>query len=519
MKIVSGADMAKMDRWAIEERRIPELLLMENAGRAVAAAAWKYLSKENNQAVVVAGKGNNGGDGLVAARHLRQWGADVRLFLLCSPEEYQGTARENWGFIESTDIRWYVLHDKNSYYPLKLCLETAAVAVDAILGSGFRGGLENNYMLAAEALNKGKAAILAVDIPSGVDAGAGQAAEGAVAACETVTFAYGKQGLYMYPGRLHAGRVTVADISVPPEALGILEKATEWVDGAYARSLLPEVPADSHKGTFGHVLAVAGTRGMTGAALLAARSALRGGAGMVTTALPDSLADGFDLAFAEGMTAALPEGAPGYLSADAGRKILELGKDKSVLLFGPGLARDEALVRVLEEVLSSWDKPAVLDAGALWALAQKKDIAISAAGPLVLTPHPGELALLLGSSAAEIQKDRCASAWEAAKEFGAVVVLKGASTLTADPSGMLFVNSTGNPILSTAGSGDVLAGALAAWIAQGLAPYGAAVLAAYLHGLAGDLLRDAKGARGGLAGEIAEYLPLARKELCAAGTT
>ena len=513
MKIVSGRDMAEMDRWAIEERRIPELLLMENAGRAVAAAAWKHLNREQNQVLIVAGKGNNGGDGLVAARHLHQWGADVRLFLLCNPDEYQATARENWSFVESTDIRWYVLTDKNSFYPLKLCLETAVVAIDAMLGSGFQGSLTDNYLLAAEAMNKGKAWVIAVDIPSGVDPGTGQAAEEAVHARETVTFAYGKRGLYMYPGRFHAGQVRVVDISIPKEALERLERATEWVDADFVLPLLQQIPPDSHKGSYGHVLTVAGSRGMTGAAMLASRAVLRSGAGLVTTAVPDSLADCIDLAFTEGMTLALPEEKAGFLSAEAGKEILEIGKDKDVLLIGPGLARTDETVLILEEVLSSWTKPAVVDAGGLWALAQNKDIAVAAAGLLVLTPHPGELARLLDTTAEEIQKDRCAAVCKAAEEFAAIVVLKGASTLIADPAGNLYINSTGGPALATAGSGDVLAGALAALIARGLPPCDAAVLAVYLHGRAGDLLKEDKGSRGGLAGEVAEYLPLAMKEL------
>jgi NAD(P)H-hydrate epimerase len=234
---------------------------------------------------------------------------------------------------------------------------------------------------------------------------------------------------------------------------------------------------------------------------------------MVTAAVPDSLADGFDLAFPEGMTAALPEDKPGFPSADASRKIIDLLQKKDALLFGPGIARDDAVPLMLEEVLSAWEKPTVLDAGGLWALAQNRDIAISAAGPMVLTPHPGELAMLLDTTADEIQKDRCAAARKAAKEYGAFVVLKGASTLIAEPSGRLYINSTGNPALATAGSGDVLAGALAAWIARGLSPCDAAVLAVYLHGRAGDLLKESKGIRGGLAGEIAECLPLALVEL------
>lgn len=509
MKIVSAKDMRALDQWAIGERHIPELILMENAGRAAAEHALAYLTPAKNQVVVIVGKGNNGGDGLVAARHLRQRGADVRLFLLHTPEEFSAGARANWAFIEATDLRWYVIKDKNSFYPLKLCLETAAVAIDAMLGSGARGPLEGNYLAAAGALNSGAAPVLAVDMPSGVDGDTGQAAPGAVKAAETVTFAYGKQGLYIYPGRELAGKVVVEDISLPIEGEELLGNPAIWVDAEHARSLLPEVKTDSFKGSFGHVLSVAGSRGMLGAALLAARAALRGGAGLVTTAVPDSLADGFDLAFAEGMTLALPEknGGPALAAAE---EILVAAEKKSVLLFGPGLARREELPALLRELLSAADKPMVVDAGGLWALAQDKGMTGAKAGTLVLTPHPGELALLLGTTAEEVQKDRVGAVRQAARNFDAIVILKGASSLVADAAGRLFINSTGSAALATAGSGDVLAGLVAALIAQELSPLDAAVLGVYLHGLAGELLAKRRGLRGGLAGEVAELLPEAR---------
>ncbi|MEA4891013.1 MAG: NAD(P)H-hydrate dehydratase [Peptococcaceae bacterium] len=512
MKIVSAKDIRMLDQWAVRQRHIPELILMENAGRAVAEHALAYLEPGKNQVVVVAGKGNNGGDGLVAARHLHQRGADVRLFLLHTPEDFSASAAENWAFIEATGLRWYVLKDKNSFYPLKLCLETAAVAVDAMLGSGAHGPLEGNYLAAAQSLNAGAAPILSVDMPTGVDGDTGQAAEGAIKARETVTFAYGKQGLFIYPGRELAGKVAVEDISLPVEGQELLENPTIWVDESYARGLLPEVKTDSFKGSFGHVLSVAGSRGMMGAAFLAARSALRSGAGLVTSAVPDSLADGFDLAFAEGMTLALPE-EEGTLAPSAAEELFLAAEKKSVILFGPGMPQKKGLTSLLRELLPAVKKPVVVDAGGLWALAQDKAMAGVKSGPLILTPHPGELALLLGSTAETVQKDRVNAVRKAARDFGAVVILKGASSLVADENGSLFINSTGSPALATAGSGDVLAGAVAAWIAQGLEPLEAAVLATYLHGLAGGLLREKMGLRGGLSGEVAELLPLALKEL------
>lgn len=513
MKIVSGADMRQMDRWAMEVRHIPELLLMENAGRAVASHAWQSLTRRRNQAVILAGKGNNGGDALAAARHLHQWGADVRLFLLNDPHEFSAAAKENWGFIEGAGIRWYVLRDSNSFYPLKLCLETAAIAIDGILGIGFKGQLAENYLQAVQTLNQGSAPVLSIDIPSGIDADTGQKANEAVRARKTVTLAYGKQGLYIYPGREHAGDVFVEDISLPLEAIELAENPAEWVDSAYAWSLLPKVPSDSHKGTFGHVLSVAGSRGMMGAALLAARSVMRGGAGLVTSGVPDQLADGFNLAFSEGLTIPLPSAQEEGLALPAAEVILSALDKKQALLIGPGLKQHENLPLIVEQVLSSTEVPAVLDAGALWALSQKPDMIRRAKGACILTPHPGELGGLLGITAAAVQKDRCGAVRQAAKAFNSIVILKGASSLVADPDGKLWINATGNTALATAGSGDVLAGAAAAWLAQGLDPISAAVLAVYLHGAAGDALHHRYGDRGGLSGETAELLPEARKKL------
>jgi len=513
MKIVSGTDMQKMERWAMEVRHIPELLLMENAGRAVASHAWQCLNPARNQVVILAGKGNNGGDALVAARHLHQWGADVRLFLLNDPHEFTNAAKENWGFIEAAGIRWYVLQDANSFYPLKLCLETAAVAVDGILGSGFKGALAGNYLQAVQTLNQGSASVVSIDLPSGIDANTGQKANEAVQAWKTVTMAYGKQGLYIYPGRSLAGQVVVEDISLPNESVELLESPTEWVDAALAYELLPKILSDSHKGVFGHVLSIAGSKGMMGAALLAALSILRSGGGLVTSGVPDKLADGFDLALAEGMTLVLPSAQEEGLALAAADTILAALDNKQALLLGPGLKRHENLPIILEQVLRQTEVPAVLDAGALWALQQNPAITQQAKGACILTPHPGELAGLLHTTVAAIQADRCAAARQAAKDYNSIVILKGASSLIVDPAGQLFINSTGSAALATAGSGDVLAGAVAAWLAQGLKPLAAALLATYLHGAAGDQLMKQYGERGGLSGEVAELLPAARKAL------
>jgi NAD(P)H-hydrate epimerase len=273
------------------------------------------------------------------------------------------------------------------------------------------------------------------------------------------------------------------------------------------------VSSGSHKGNFGHVLSLAGSRGMMGAALLSARAVLRSGGGLVTSAVPTTLADGFDLAFAEGMTLALEETTEGGLDLSVADQLTQVLADKAVFLAGPGLKQHENLPLILEQVISSIEIPAVLDAGALWAISQNDDIVKGAKGPLILTPHPGELAHLLGTTAELVQKDRCGAARSAAKEFNSIVILKGAGTIIADSQGSMFINASGNAALAIAGSGDVLAGAVAAWLAQGLQPLSAAILATYLHGAAGQRMSQELGLRGGLAGEVAELLPLLRQAL------
>lgn len=513
MKIVSAEDMRLMEQWAVQQRHLPELLLMENAGRAVAHHAWKKTSPDNRQVVVVAGLGNNGGDALAAARHLYQWGADVRLFLLGEAEALSESARQNWRFLEHGELRWYMLKDQNSFYPFKLCLETAAAAVDGVFGSGLNRPVEGVFLQVVQALNKGRAPVVAIDLPSGVDANTGHLQGEAVQASLTVALGYPKQGLFLFPGRQKAGEVVTADISLPKEAEKLLKQPAQWVNEAYACNLLPEVGLDQHKGSFGHVLAWAGSRGMMGAAWLSARGALRSGAGLVSVGVNEPLADAFNLALPEAMTVALPA-MEQRISLDAAEVLQEALKGKSVFLLGPGLERHEAVGLIMEQLLAHQDLPAVLDAGALWALAENPELAQAPGrGPWVLTPHPGELARLLGTTSATVQMDRPEAVRHAAKTFNSTVILKGAGTIVAQPDGSIWINGSGNVALAVAGSGDVLAGSVAAWIAQGLKPLEAALLGTYMHGAAGDLLLQEIGRRGVLAGEIAETLPRIRQRL------
>ncbi len=453
---------------------------------------------------------------MVAARHLHQQGADVKLFLLFKPEHLQGIVKENWRYIEDLGIKWHYLEDDHSFYLLKLCLNNCRMVIDGIFGTGLRGRPRKNIVRAMEYINDSQCQVLAIDVPSGVNADNGQVGEFCVQADYTVTFVCPKRGLVLFPAKRYVGELLVADISLPKEGLELLEREEYYVDKEIAQGLLPEIDWEGHKNTFGHVLVLAGSGGMSGAAYLASKGVLRAGAGMVATCLPESLADLFDLALPEALTKGVAETRERMISLAAWPEIEQNLAGKKAVVFGPGIgsgSTDRQIGDLLHKVLTA-DLPVVLDADGLNILA--KDVGIlddSTQAPLIMTPHPGEMARLLGTKVAAIQQNRVEAALQAAEKFHAVVVLKGAATITAIPEGLVFVNSTGCPALATAGSGDVLAGTIGGLLAQGLNAPQAAVLGVYLHGLAGDLLAQEKGLRGVLAEEIANALPLALKAL------
>jgi len=514
MRIVTGKEMNQLDSWAREVIGIPTLLLMENAGQAVARKARAILKDPQDKLILfLVGKGNNGGDALVAARHLSQQGFEVKLFLLFAPESFQGSALENWQYIERMGLKWHLLEDDNSFYLLKLSLNQCNLVVDGIFGTGFKGSPGGKIAKAIQIVNESLIPILAIDIPSGLDADSGWVGEPCIQAKYTITFAWLKRGLVVYPGKSRVGELELADISLPQEGLETLENRQYYLTADLARQLLPPVDPQGYKNSFGHALVVAGSAGMSGAAYLASRAVLRSGAGLVTTCLPVSLRDTFDLAFPEGLTVGLAETEQKALSVDSWQSLAEQLTKKEAVVFGPGLGREPEIPCLLAELLANSTSPLVIDADGLYALAQEPEIIKEAQVPVILTPHPGELARLLKSSTAAVQEDRAESVRAAAAQYGAIVVLKGSPTITADPEGDLYLNSTGNPALATAGTGDVLAGCIGGLLAQGLNPLAATVLGVYLHGSAGDLLAQEKGQRGILAGEVADYLPLARKTL------
>lgn len=508
MDIVTGVEMRRVDNRAMSEFGLPGIVLMENAGLRVAEAIRNF--KRCRRITVLAGRGNNGGDGLVAARHLRRE-MEVSVWLAAAPAAYRGDALTNLTILQRLGADCRVADSEQALNDLAAELDRTDLVVDALLGTGLARRPESPYAEIIRLVNASGAAVLAVDIPSGVCADTGRVAGEAVRADVTITFALPKRGLLFFPGAACTGRLEVADIGIPEQLLS--GHGLRLLTREEASCLLPYRLPDGHKGSFGKVLLVSGSAGMSGAAVLAARAVLRGGAGMAVAAVPQSIQPQVAVQVPEAITLALPETKRGTIAPEALDSLRRQWSDCNVAAVGPGLSVDAEIVPILAGILQECRQPLVLDADALNLLALNPAISCGRTAATVLTPHPGEAARLLACDAATVQADRPAAARELALRFQGVVVLKGAHTLIAAPEGAVVLNVTGNSGMATAGSGDVLTGLLAALLAQRLAPFDAACLAVYLHGLAGDLAASAKGEAGLVAGDIVEALPQAYLEI------
>jgi NAD(P)H-hydrate epimerase len=513
MKIATAQEMRDIDKATMEWFGLPGVALMENAGRAVAEKAVAILGEPRGKIVfIVCGGGNNGGDGYVAARWLHNCGVRVKLFLVSDRSLIQGDALIHLETVLRMGIECFDLSEPRGMEKARIAAAFADLVIDALLGTGFHGELSEPYRDSIELINGAGRKVLSVDIPSGVQADTGMVREKAVRAFCTVTFGLPKPGLWLYPGAEYAGKIEVAPIGIPSELLTAASIRQTLVTREYAASLLPRRLPDSHKGSFGHVLVLGGSRGMSGAVCLATQGALRTGAGLVTAAVPAGIGTIVSMKTTEAMTLELPETLAGGLGADAVKLVHDASARASVVLAGPGLGRHEDTLGAVRELLEINDRPLVLDADALFALAGHIELLAVSDSLAVLTPHPGEMARLTGLSVRQIQSDRIGVARRSAMEWGNIVVLKGPHTIVAFPDGEIYVNPTGNSGMAAGGMGDVLAGMIAALIAQGLSSHDAAVLGVYVHGLAGD--RVAAGRPAGMTAlDLAEQIPAAMHAL------
>lgn len=501
--------MAEMDRKTIEEIGIPGMVLMENAGRKVVAESMHLLgSVAGKKVLIFCGKGNNGGDGFVVARHLHEMGAQAEVFLIGEHDAVKGDAAAYLNILELAGVKVLpCLNWEHNQADLG-----AQLVVDAMLGTGAKGPLRGVYASIVDWLNGNAIPTIAIDLPTGMDSDTGAVAGACVFANVTVTMGQIKRGLLFSPGREHAGKVVVADIGIPAvvsEKSGV--KCFQLSD-RYIQSVLPRRRPDVFKNRCGQVILLAGSVGLTGAAALSAEVTLRVGTGMAILGIPKSLNAILEQKLTEVMSLPLPETDCQSLSFDARKEIAEKLPWADVLALGPGLTTHDETTRLVKWLLEKTDKPMVLDADAINCLAGQAKFLSRAKGQLILTPHPGELARLIGTTVKEILANPMEVARAAAQKLSVVLVLKGAPTVVASPDGFVFVNATGNPGMATAGMGDVLTGVIAGLAAQGLSPLNAALAGVFVHGMAGDFARAKLGEAGLIAGDVLNELPLVLKE-------
>ncbi|MBI2955383.1 MAG: NAD(P)H-hydrate dehydratase [Chloroflexi bacterium] len=513
MRIVTAEEMRQIDREAAA-RGLPTAFLMANAGRAVAEAMRdRYGDLAGKDVLILVGPGNNGGDGLVAANHLRDWGAGVTLYIWNRAAE--GDA--NFQAARERGISFVSAAEDEGLARLRDQAGRARIVVDALLGTGKARPIEGLLKQVLETIAQTRAVdttVVAVDLPTGLDADTGALDAVTLPADLTVTLGYPKPGLFLLPGAAHVGKLAVADIGLPPEVEG--QSSLEMITPALVKMHLPARPAISHKGTFGKVLVVAGSYNYIGAPFLACVGAGRVGAGLVTLACANQIYPILASKLVETTFLPLPDVVPGLLGSEAAGVLARFVAGYNVILLGPGIGHTPGTVSFVERLLRQAKSrrakdfvgiPWLIDADGLNALAQIKRWPDLTPPQAVFTPHPTELARLLCAGVDQVQADRLGAARRGAQQSRQVVVLKGANTIVAAPDGQAFINPSANPALATAGTGDVLAGAIAGFMAQGLEPKWAAVAGVFIHSLAGEILREEIGEAGVLAGDLLDILP------------
>ncbi len=515
MRILNAAQMRDADRFTIEEIGIPSLVLMENAGRQVVAAMEAaFESRLNGRVAVLCGRGNNGGDGFVVARTLLQRGIDAAVFVIGALGDVRGDAKTNLDILGRLGVTVVEINDEQSWELHFSEISQCTLIVDAIFGTGLKTALGGMMETIVADVNASSIPIVSIDLPSGLSADTPHVIGDCIDASMTVTLATPKLPLVLPPGEQHAGDVVIADIGIPHEVIdGVEGQHIELLTPEQLRDIVEPRAADSHKGDFGRVTIVAGSRGKTGAAHLAAMAALRSGAGLVTVATPASVLPIVASMAPEMMTEPLAESADGSVAAKAIERLLGLEHD--VIACGPGLGRGAGPAEFVRALLDRATVPLVLDADAITVLADDPGRLVGREErDVIITPHPGEMARLIGSSVEEVQGNRIDIAIDFATTHRVYVVLKGHRTVIATPEGHVFINPTGNAGMATGGTGDVLTGVIAAWLGQLLDAEAACRLGVFLHGAAGDLAEAHEGQVGMVASDLIAHLGEALTRLC-----
>lgn len=511
MKVVTAQTMQEIDRRAIAEFGVSGLELMENAGHGCVDEIISLFGL-NGQAVIITGKGNNGGDGFVIARLLTQRGWDIKVYVMAGPDKICGDAAVNLRRLP-LDVVHYCPDEGQLTALLLENIRQADVIVDAMLGTGLQNNISGVFMEAVKLINDSGRPVVAVDIPSGIHGTTGRVLGYAVRASTTVTFAFAKLGHVLYPGAEYTGRLKIADIGIPAQLMESVP-GHDFLNAELMRPMLRRRDRQAHKGQFGHCLIIAGSAGKTGAAALSANSAMRAGSGLVTLAVPESLHQIIEIKTTEVMTVALPDLQSGYLTNTAFQSIERQLAGKDAVAIGPGLDGQPGTTALVQNIVETVSLPLVIDADGLNALAE--DISVlrrKKSATVILTPHPGEMARLLGTTVLDVEASRISVTKEFAEEFGVYLILKGARTVIASPDGTIAINGSGNPGMASGGMGDVLTGIITSLLGQGYCGRDACQLGVFIHGYAADLVAKEKGEIGICATDVQEMVPYAYNKL------
>ncbi|GAB4113828.1 MAG: NAD(P)H-hydrate dehydratase [Candidatus Caldatribacteriota bacterium] len=509
MKIVSSKEMKEIDQQAILEYGIPGLILMENAGIKIFQRIKEvYPDLKSKRVVVLAGSGNNGGDSFVVARHLYNYGVRVRVMVVNSPLKFTKETKTNWEIINKMGLETILLEDFKKEL-IEKHLQEADLVIDGLLGTGLRGPVRGLVAEIITLVNQFKKEKIAIDVPSGLNSDQSIINGPCIQADLTITLGLPKIGLWLYPGAKYAGKVFIEDIGIPQPLLENQKLKMNTLDRELIKKLLPSRVAYGHKGTFGKVLLLAGSKGMTGAAYLSSMAAIKSGAGLVYLGIPESLNPIMEMKLTEVITIPMQETKVQSLGEGAAEEIINSLLEYSVLGIGPGLSRYPETQKLVRRVVEKTSLPLVLDADAIYALRDDLKLFQKISSPIIITPHPGELANLLNKDINYILDNQLEIAREIASTFGIIVLLKGARTIIVNQKGEGFINISDNSGMATAGSGDVLTGIICGLIAQKINSFEAALIGVYIHSRAGNIARKIKGERGMIAGDILEQIPLA----------
>lgn len=512
MLLANSEQMSLIDRYSMENIGMPGIVLMENAGKVVFDEIIKMKS-QFDRVIILSGPGNNGGDGFVIARHLHNVKIPVRVFIVGKSTHVEGEALANLNILKKLSIQIDEVFDGGGFVKLEKAIRQKALVVDAIFGTGVSKPVHGIFAEVIDLVNEMSDYILSVDLPSGIDSNTGKILGTAIKADKTVSLVIPKIGNIMFPGSDYNGELLIKGIGVPDIVIDSINIKYNIITSEVIETMIPHRKRNTNKGDYGKGNIVAGSTGLTGAAILACKAALRSGMGLLKLYIPESLNVIITTAVPETVTVPLIEVRKGVIGINNFNKVIDDSNKSDVLAIGPGCGLNAEVGELLKRIIFEVHKPLVIDADGLNALAKNVHWLENKKSDIIITPHPGEMSRLTGIDVEEVNNKPIETALKFSQEWGVITVLKGSRTVIATPSGEVYINVNGNPGMATAGSGDILTGVITSFIAQGFKPIDAAIFGVYIHGMAGDIMAESRGEHGLLAGDIVEGITRALKVL------